>query len=228
MPVRVRGMPDAMDRLIALNIDVCSALLNLSVAGANPLAASNVRLVHPMRRNGTRRISEQEARFLYAATVERRGDFWYSVETPTVERYSFSSKTGDSRSAQSDLSLYSLGEIGLQKDVNVEFKENSRGLDKDFEKLVREGSIGHWFHFPANARERTLPRLQQNLRRSLASVLSRGYAMKAPMLFTLVLPSDAVAFWDVLDPGASASQVDAVNAFFDSGRPWTRVQVTKP
>lgn len=106
------------------------------------------RLVFPTYRNGTLRVSEQEARFAFVEAM-RASELLYSVETPTTKRYSFTGKTA--LSAQTDLAMY--GGDGIRV-CNVEFK--AKGVSpsakkhlpiyKDIEKLMREPEWGLWFH----------------------------------------------------------------------------------
>lgn len=63
-------------------------------------------LKFPKYRDGKTRVSEQELRFTLTKIHElsSQTDFYYSVETPTQEKYSFSGK--GERSASSDMSFY--------------------------------------------------------------------------------------------------------------------------
>ena len=107
------------------------------------------------------RVSEQEARFAFIEALCKRGQFRYSVETPTEKCYQFSGQTP--LSAQTDLSVYEAG--GDYPICNVEFKEggwstkggesNRSGVSnkssvfpiyKDVQKLLRERPWGLWFH----------------------------------------------------------------------------------
>jgi len=115
-----------------------------------------------------RRISEQEARFVYCRVLERCNGYFYSVETPTEESYRFSS--GGERSAMSDLSLYDVSD--LKKVVNVEFKAHNpskSAIHKDVVKLVKEAFprkngkkspqvvIGNWYHLLDSVNSGTIP-----------------------------------------------------------------------
>jgi len=104
------------------------------------------------------RISEQELRFVL---VNLHGQFahpnlYYSVETPTVGKYSFSSS--GKRSAMSDLSFYH----NEDKVLNIEFKANNpeqKAIDKDVEKLVKENCNGAWIHIFKNEDKGTIKTL---------------------------------------------------------------------
>ena len=106
------------------------------------------KLIYPKYRNNKPRVSEQEARFAFVEALLPT-PFYYSVETPTSKKYSFSGKA--SISAQTDLTIYDRQE---KKICNVEFKakgitssaKNHLSIDKDVQKLLREPVWGLWFH----------------------------------------------------------------------------------
>lgn len=114
------------------------------------------------------RISEQEARFLFARRIEvdEENEFTYSIETPTQLRYAkFSSdypkvyyKDEAGRSASIDLSLYH-GEVKYPI-INIEFKSGQpkpRAVTKDILKLCAEGhELGIYYHLLEHSKERTV------------------------------------------------------------------------
>ncbi len=108
--------------------------------------------------NGTIRISEQELRFTLTNLNGKlpKPRLFYSVETPTKEVYSFSSK--GKRSALSDMSFYNNGE----KVLNIELKARNPvqdAIDKDIEKLVRENCNGAWIQILKSEDRGTVKRL---------------------------------------------------------------------
>jgi len=101
-------------------------------------------LVFPRKRDGLRRISEQESKHLFLQHVRADKRFCYSIETPTTQTYR--QKGTSDMSARIDLTL--VGGAG-QPCVNIELKAHNCGIEgirKDLEKLVREDAIGIWFH----------------------------------------------------------------------------------
>ena len=92
--------------------------------------------------NGEKRISEQEARFLFVHKIENQGNYYYSVETPTKEKYSgFSTKepkiNPKGRSASIDVTLYKKNDNGFELKHMIEFKHgNVDTCTKDFLKLL--------------------------------------------------------------------------------------------
>ena len=126
------------------------------------------------------RISEQESRFLYCSQLNAL-NYYYSIETPTKEKYVFSGKKP--RSAASDLSLYVLADgtdateqdtsarpKAFRKVANVEFKAHNppcENIRKDIEKLVQERVAGNWFHTLGNIDSKTLTSLFEKMSVSL-------------------------------------------------------------
>jgi hypothetical protein len=101
-------------------------------------------LVFPRKRDGSLRISEQEPKHLFLQHARADGRFCYSVETPTTQTYR--QKGTSDMSARVDLTL--VGDPG-QPCVNIELKAHYCGVEnirKDLEKLVREDTMGVWFH----------------------------------------------------------------------------------
>jgi ribosomal protein L32 len=92
------------------------------------------KLVFPQKRDRTRRISEQEARFLLVQQIEKQKQltFQYAVEAPTMQTYSFTGKK--KLSGNVDLCIYDKGKrISI-----IELKANNyrnNHLANDFEKL---------------------------------------------------------------------------------------------
>lgn len=125
-------------------------------------------LVFPRKRNGSIRVSEQEAKtlFLYRLLSERR--FCLSVEVPTVETYRQKGLTD--MSARVDITLI---DGNKKRCAHLEFKAHNctvENIRKDLEKLLREKSIGVWFHTLENADRRTMQSLIRKFRAALGSL----------------------------------------------------------
>jgi len=113
---------------------------------------SESRLIFPKYRGGkdeskdTKRISEQEARFLFVRVLENQKSFYYSVETPTKKRYiGFSenkpeiAEDNEGRSASIDVTLYEKDDENKNfcRTHLIEFKQgNVETCKKDFLKLL--------------------------------------------------------------------------------------------
>lgn len=113
------------------------------------------RIIFPKKRDETTRISEQELRFVFVEQLNNeikgdslcgeKWDVYYSVETPTGEKYGFTSRSKESGNI--DLVIHDAAKF--RRIALIEFKANNRdakGYQKDFEKLTneKEGEI-RWF-----------------------------------------------------------------------------------
>jgi hypothetical protein len=139
--------------------EVCGDLARMSPSERQP---SEYGLIFPRKRDGSIRISEQEAKLLFVQhlTVDRR--YWFSVETPTAETYQQKGTTPIS--ARVDLTLFGSERKPL---AHIELKAhncNVEAIRKDLEKLLRERTTGMWFHTLHRADGRTLDILFGNSR----------------------------------------------------------------
>ena len=130
--------------------------------------ASKYGLIFPEKRNGSLRISEQEAKLLFVQhlTVDRR--FAFSVETPTKETYQQTGKTG--MSARVDITLYGRDR---RAEAHIELKAHNcpvESIRKDLEKLLRERTMGIWFHTLERAGSQTLATLMRKFRDAFSAV----------------------------------------------------------
>src|SRR5579871_3181569 len=171
------GQRNIVDDIKELNVEVCRYLWRMSAVGESPSVLSP-HLIYPEYTSHNRRVSEQEARFAYAEVLTS-SPYYYSVETPTEERYMFTGNT--EISARSDMSLYLLLENGLTKVANVELKAGNprpTHIAKDVEKLVREGTRGgpvhgNWFHVLPAADHATVTVLLNKFHRAFDAVEQR-------------------------------------------------------
>jgi len=128
------------------------------------------RLIWPATRSDSTRISEQESKILITQWLERNGEF-YSIETPTREMYTQSGTAA--MSARIDVTVYGSRDPA-DRLLNAELKAGTASLEafrKDFEKLLREGVPGLWFHTLANASDATWRSLEGNMLNALDRVL---------------------------------------------------------
>ena len=118
----------------------------------------NTHLIFPATAAGKIRVSEQEARFLLTQQLEQY-EIYYSVETPTRQRYQFKGTHGD-RSASTDVTLFERSpDNGFTRKIQVELKAHNVQLEnitKDFEKLLKEEECGLFFHILEAANSGTL------------------------------------------------------------------------
>lgn len=114
------------------------------------------------------RISEQEARFLFASEIEKDKNFHYAVETPTEKRYRFGKKMdelsmNEGQSASYDLTLHDKKE----GQFNIEFKALNPGevtIAKDFLKLFTSNFDGLFFHVLKNTDRGTIKNISEKYR----------------------------------------------------------------
>lgn len=137
-------------------------------------------------RNGETRISEQELRFVFIEQFNKYCDTFdfnafYSIETPTEEKYIFSDKSnphkvapGDDekgRSASVDLTIHS---ASGERFCLMEFKSHNPELfayKKDFAKLNGEPASGIFVQILENANDRTI----KNIREKIQGIDGTGY-----------------------------------------------------
>lgn len=105
-------------------------------------------LIFPRKRDGTRRISEQESR-IAATQWLHDGKYPFSVETPTGEKFVMSGVTETGLSARTDITVFRVQGDDLRRLLNIEVKAlqpKKEGIVGDLQKLLREQVEGMWFH----------------------------------------------------------------------------------
>ncbi|MBP9510165.1 MAG: hypothetical protein KBE73_03405 [Fusobacteriaceae bacterium] len=128
-------------------------------SGINMLKKNEFKLIFPSYSNGIKRVSEQELRQCFIEALENK--IYYSVETPTVEKYTFSGKGHISGCA--DLSLHK--KINDEKFCITSFCEfkahnvDEKKCTKDFEKLFREKGENYFIHLLESCDNGTLKAL---------------------------------------------------------------------
>jgi hypothetical protein len=133
------------------------------------------RLIFPVNRNGSVRVSEQESKILISQWLEREGQF-YSIETPTSDTYVQSGNAP--MSARADLTVYGSRQPA-DRLLNVELKWGTPGPEafrKDFEKLLREGVRGLWFHTLTDAGAATWRTIEERMREAFESEAKHAHA----------------------------------------------------
>ncbi|MCI5150173.1 MAG: hypothetical protein D3916_12435 [Candidatus Electrothrix sp. MAN1_4] len=142
------------------------------------------KLVFPKYRDGSLRVSEQEARFAFVEAL-CSGPLLYSVEAPTSKGYQF---TGDSEcSAQTDLAIL---DATMAHICNVEFKakgvsstaKEHSPISKDVQKLLREPLWGLWFHLLEGVDSSTINKFLIVITKEIEHVRSKFADIEAPGL----------------------------------------------
>lgn len=166
------------------------------------------KLVFPIKSDGAERISEQEARLLLIKKLEEQVKYQYSVEAPTVKKYSF---TGENkRSGNIDLCIYENGE---RKHL-IEFKSHNpvqSAFTKDFKKLLYDvGGLDNYFiHILNDKNKRTIPSVEGKYREAINSF--RGEKIKSSLkIFVCVLKKEEVFYYEV-DKNGNLSERKPVN-----------------
>lgn len=136
------------------------------------------RLVFPVYPNNyKRRVSEQELRFVFVEQIQsilQKYNYYYSVETPTEDKYKFSEdgkkvqcKVGIGQSASFDLTIRD----SYQKQiVIIEFKAkmaSSHEYAKDFCKLRNTKETGEYRYF-LNVFERITDNTKQSFEKKIS------------------------------------------------------------
>ena len=138
------------------------------ITDANPETKN--KLVYPIKRCKTIRISEQEARFLFVKHVEDSTEYFYSIEAPTKGKYSFTGT--NQRSGSVDVCLY---DEMLNRKHLIEFKALNGGIDsisKDFEKLFNdEEDLNNFFiHILKNTNSGTIGNVEAKYKEAIKHV----------------------------------------------------------
>lgn len=173
-------------------------------------------LVFPRKRDGTLRISEQEAKLLFIQhlTVDKR--YCFCVETPTTETYVQKGTTP--MSARVDLTL--LGNDSRPV-AHIEQKAHNCELEsirKDLEKLLRERSTGCWFHTLERADRDTIQALLGKFRAAFGMLPDCLAQSRASYLFAFfVLSSSRLTYQWVRFDGDSAHNISAIDTAFREG-----------
>lgn len=102
------------------------------------------------------RLSEQELRFLFVEEFKKAfPDLFYSVETPTVEKYFIGKEyqkmtpSEKGQSALLDMCIFKRKDEVYSRILNVEFKHKNRSIKqiaKDILKLIHEEQDGAFIH----------------------------------------------------------------------------------
>ena len=123
------------------------------------------KLIFPIDRDNEKRISEQELRFLFIEEFKNNSNLFYSVETPTKDKYKFGSSLRDikidknGQSASIDLTIFDKKNNGYKRVLNVEFKYSNVKISKiakDILKLVNEKENGAFILLLKNTNKGTL------------------------------------------------------------------------
>ena len=168
---------------------------------------SRSKLVYPVKRDNTTRISEQEARFLFVQNVEQTSDFLYSIEVPTKEKYKFSGKT--LLSGNIDVCLY---ENGKRKHL-IEFKAlnpDQKSFSKDFEKLFydEDGLDNYFVNILKNTDRGTIPSIEDKYKKAIENSREKYKTLKSRLkIFVCVIEKRNITKYEVDENGSISESI---------------------
>ena len=136
------------------------------------------RLVFPIKRDGKKRVSEQEIRFLFIQEIQDKSVFHYSVEVPTKEKYKFLGL--NDRSASFDVCLY---ENRKRKHL-IEFKAlnpKQSSYSKDFEKLINDETdlVNYFIQVIESTDKGTIPNIENKYKIGIEHVKNKYQLIKS-------------------------------------------------
>ena len=132
---------------------------------------STGKLIFPMKSDNTLRISEQELRQVFIEVFNQtKNELYYSIETPTINNYSFGKSHEDikisneevtGQSALLDMCIFEKenDESHYTRLLNIEFKHdnvNFKNFSKDILKLMHEKENGAFILLLENTNSGTL------------------------------------------------------------------------
>jgi hypothetical protein len=172
-------------------------------------------LILPTKRNMLIRVSEQESKILLCSLLEDC-DWHYSIETPT--RKTYVQKGQNPQSARVDVSLYDTASPSSLS-VNIELKSHNPGVEsfrKDFEKLLREGVDGAWFHTLLGSNRTTVASVFEKITQAFETEQAHLGGAVRRMTFAFMgldTQNTAIATFDV--GGDQKEALACVKAVFD-------------
>lgn len=141
------------------------------------------KLVFPVKRDDSIRISEQEARIMFIRQLDKAIDtqYKYAIEAPTYEPYKFNGEKG--RSGNIDLCIYN--ENGKRISL-IEFKAlnpQQFSYSKDFEKLLFDGKKdeelkNYFIQILINIDNGTIGNIKKKYMKALDNLKSKYYKAK--------------------------------------------------
>jgi hypothetical protein len=132
-------------------------------------ASENLIFPQTNQAKGEKRISEQELRLLFIEELKKiHPDLFYSIEAPTIMKYSFGKTYNDikqgGQSALLDLCIFERKNSKYNRILNLEFKYSNTALKniaKDIFKLIHEEGNGAYIHLLKNTNRGTLCNKQE-------------------------------------------------------------------
>ena len=146
------------------------------------------------KKGDKKRISEQELRQCFIDIIKEKDDLFYSIETPTKEKYRFTG-TND-LSGNLDLCIYNLVNNKLERVNCIEFKAHNMESTyiNDIKKLTKEKGTNLYFHLLGAVNKSTLtseksPKrkgLLVKLKDDLSSVITNNQFNASSITFAII------------------------------------------
>lgn len=153
-------------------IEICRAVLGtlrqMDYEGNDPSHKQGMQLIFPRKneaRRQVKRISEQELRLLFIDEFKRKfPGYFYSIETPTVEKFKFKDgpehlKTAEEgcKSASTDMTIFQDSNGEYERLLNIEFKfhDEYKAIAKDIFKLLIESESGVFIQMKKNTNRKS-------------------------------------------------------------------------
>jgi hypothetical protein len=166
-----------MDKLIEDTIRKYKLIKNES-----DTVKGSIGLIYPKKRSNDIRISEQELKILFCSELLNK-KIIFSVETPTVETYSFTGSTNESGNI--DVCVFDF-EGKYNRINNIEFKAHNVNYQKDFEKLIGENGNNYLIHVLPSINNGTLYKNKSTLS-SRKSVINK-YIEEIETIYSADIP----------------------------------------
>lgn len=160
------------------------------------------KLVYPVKQDGTTRISEQEARFLFVRHVDLSTEYFYSIEAPTTKMYCFNGT--NARSGNVDVCLY---DEELKHKHLIEFKALNpvqASFSKDFEKLLCDSdNLNNYFvHILKNTDKGTFPSIKEKYEKAIENSTEKYKTFNSRLrIFVCVIEKKSITKYEVNESG---------------------------
>ena len=159
------------------------------------------KLIYPLKKDGTRRISKQEAKLIFIKHIEQYGDYYYSVEAPTRKKYLSAGAIPTLGSI--DVCLY---EDASRKHL-IEFKalnprQNSYSIA--FDKLYSdEGGLDNYFiHILQKANKSTILNVEIKYSEAIESVREKHTSFESRVkIFLCEIDEKRITMYDIDENG---------------------------
>lgn len=158
-------------------IEICKKVLDrlTKIGCENESMVSSGQLIFPTK-NNVKRISEQELRQLFIEEFKSlQMELFFSIETPTIGKYSFTNKAkklkvadkdDNGQSALLDMSIFNKNFSSYERFLNIEFKHKNtthNNISKDILKLVHEKQSGVFILLLKNTNRGTLKSVHKKI-----------------------------------------------------------------